>query len=459
MSWYARCSPDRFVATDAHRAPTAALGLYTDLYELRMLESYLRLGMTERATFSLFARASRERPVLVSAGLDVALDVLDQFRFGADELSYLREQGFSRLALDWLGTLRITGELWAVPDGTVVLANEPLLEFTGPLPVAQLLETALMNAMHGSTLVATKAARLVRAARGRPIVDFGFRRAHGLETGVRAAVSAYIGGVSSTSNVEAGRRFGIPIAGTMAHSFVQAFDRESDALREFALDHPGTTLLVDTYDTLNAVDEAIALTPLLRECGAQIGAVRLDSQPLYELSWETRKRLDAAGLHDVRVFASGGLDEAAIDSLVQRGAAIDAYGIGSALVCSTDRAALDAAYKLVEYAGQGRAKYSSGKATLPGKKQVFRSATPAEDVLELRDTGSTLVPLLELTWRDGERQYVFDPRRARARAEAGLSNVPDAWLLPPGPSEVPKPAIGPALAAYAAEVRRRILNG
>src|SRR5690606_1538056 len=307
-------------------------------------------------------------------------------------------------------------------DGTVLLGDEPLLEMTAPMPIAQLLEAALMNAMHGSTVVASKAARLARAARGRAVVDFGFRRAHGLETGVRAAVAAYVGGVAATSCVEAGRRFGVPLAGTMAHSFVQAFDREIDALFEFAADHPGTTLLVDTYDTLEGVAAAIRVARELAGRGVQVGGVRIDSAPLGELGRAARAMLDHAGLPGVKIVASGGLDEEEIAGLIAAGAPYDAFGVGSALVCSTDRPALDIAYKLVEYDGAGRAKYSRDKATLPGKKQVLRTGGPADDVLELRGAarGGAGQGLLELVWQDGERRYRFEPDAARRRAAAAL---------------------------------------
>lgn len=437
------------------KAPDA-LGLYTDLYELKMLESYLRLGMTGEATFSLYARPSRLRPFLVSAGVAIAQDVLDTFRFGEAELDYLRAQGIAEHALAWLAKARPSGELWAVPDGTVLLANEPLLELTAPLPMAQLLETALMNAVHGSTLVATKAARLVRAAAGARVVDFGFRRAHGLEAGVYAAVAAYVGGAASTSNVEAGRRYGIPIAGTMAHSFVQAFDSELDALREFALDHPGTTLLVDTYDTLEGVANVLRTARAIEQRGIRIAAIRIDSEPLLELGLEARRMLDAGGLQHVKLFASGGLDESSITELVRGGAPYAAFGVGSALVCSTDKPALDVAYKLVEYGGRGRAKLSPGKATLPGKKQVYRGGSPEHDVLELRSAQAEGTPLLEPVWRDGERIYRFDPERARKRAHETLQALPDEWFRAPGPETVLEPRLGPALAREVDAVHERL---
>jgi nicotinate phosphoribosyltransferase len=439
---------------------TSALGLYTDLYELRMLESYLRLGMTDEATFSLYARPSRLRPFLVSAGLDLVKEVLDGFRFGEEEIAYLRRQGLSDRALEWLARARPSGELWAVPDGTVVLAGEPLLELTGPLPMAQLLETAVTNAMHGATLVATKAARLVRAARGRPVIDFGFRRAHGLETGIRAALAAYVGGAASTSNVEAGRRYGIPIAGTMAHSFVQAFDHELDALREFAADHADTTLLVDTYDPIEGVASAIRVAHALAPRGVRIGAIRIDSGDLAELGRRARAMLDQAGLREVTIVASGGLDEDSIDELTRTGAPYDAFGVGSSLVCSTDRPALDMAYKLVDYAGVARAKFSPGKLSLPGRKQVFRSESPLADILELRDAPPPPgAPLLAPVWRDGQWLQPVDVERARRRARESTAALPDHWFRAPGPDEPPAPVIGPALADAVDATRRRFAGG
>lgn len=444
-------------ATGEPGGASRRLGLYTDLYEIRMLESYLRLGMLAPATFSLFVRPSRARPWLVAAGLDLALDVLDAFDFGDSELEYLESQGVSRRALEWLQTFEPSGELWAVDDGTIVLANEPILELTAPMPVAQLLETALMNAVHYDTLVATKAARLVLASGGRSIVDFGFRRAHGLESGVRAALASYIGGASATSNVEAGRRYAIPIAGTMAHSFVQAFDSELVSFREFAKDHPaGTTLLVDTYDTVRGVERAIEIIHELRPHGIRVSALRLDSEPLTELSKTARRLLDAAGLGEVALFASGGLDEPELAALAAAGAPFEGYGVGSALVCSNDKPALDIVYKLVEYEGRGRAKYSTQKQTLPGKKQVFRDGSPEHDVLELRDETVPGAPLLRPIWRDGKRLVELDVRAARERVTDAMGRLPESWRTIDGPERTPLPRIGRKLRTAAEDLERRM---
>lgn len=444
------CSPE---------APGAALGLHTDLYEIRMVESYVRRGMFEPATFSLFSRPAAARPWLVAAGMDRVLETIAAYRFGSDELDYLATQGTPDETLDFLRALRFDGEVWAVPDGTVVLGYEPLVEVTAPLPVAQLLETAVMNAVHFDTLIATKAARCVRAAAGRTVVDFGFRRAYGLEAGNRAARAAYLGGVAMTSNVEAGRRFGLPITGTMAHSFVQAFDDEAEAFRAFAEDHPGgTTLLVDTYDVRRGVDRAIAVAHDLAHEGPAVRAIRIDSDPLDDLARWARDRLDASGLEDVKIFLSGGLDEFAVADLVAAGVPVDGFGIGTALMTSSDHPALDVAYKLVSYAGRGRAKYSSGKRFLPGAKQVFRNGGPDTDVLELRGSEADGEPLLQPIWRGTEPCYVLDLEAARERTAVQLATLPEDWDERAWEGDPPEPRIGPDLDAHAAEVEQRELG-
>lgn len=436
-----------------------ALGLHTDLYEIRMAETYVRRGMLEPATFSLFVRPSSSRPWLVVAGIDRALEVLSDYRFDAAQLDYLAEQGTPDHLLDHLRDLRFDGEVWAVPDGTVVLGDEPLLELTAPLPTAQLVETAVINAVQLDTLVATKAARCVIAAEGRPVVDYGFRRAHGLDAGIRAARAAYLGGVEATSNVEAGHRFGIPITGTMAHSFVQAFDRETDAFREFARDHPDdTTLLVDTYDVDRGIGNAVTVIRELAADGIRVGAIRIDSQPLDALASRARVRLDEAGLTDVRILASGGLDEWSVAELVGTGAPVDGFGIGSALVVSSDRPTLDIAYKLVEYAGRGRAKYSPGKRFLPGPQQVWRRDGPESDVLDRRDSSGEGRPLLRPVWSEGGATYTFDLESARRRVREQLEELPRAWRALDGAAEPPVPAVSPALDAFAREVEARELG-
>lgn len=438
------------------RRESAPLGLFTDLYELRMAETCLREGMTAPAVFSLYVRPSRQRPWMLAAGTQRALEFLEEFTFGPSEIDYLASQGFSDETLGWLDGLEPTGEVWAVEDGTIVLGSEPLLEVTAPLPLAMLLETGLLNVVQYPTLVATKAARCSLAAEGRAIVDFGLRRAHGLETGVEAARAAYIGGCDSTSNVEAGRRFGIPIAGTMAHSYIQAWEDELDAFRAFARDHPGSAvMLVDTYDTLEGVRNAIVVGEEMRERGEQLDGVRLDSGDLHELACESRRLLDEAGLDETLVFASGGVDEFVIHDLVSRSSPIDAFGVGTALTVSRDHPALDIVYKLVEYDGEPHAKYSEGKTSLPGAKQVFRDGSPESDLMGRREEAAQGDPLLAPVWRDGKALCLFDLEEARERARDQLRRLPQDWRRPDEPDEVPEPAISEALHRLAEDVRAR----
>ena len=415
-------------------------GLLTDLYELRMVESYLRAGMTQDATFSLYIRPAIQRPWFVALGVFRVLELLESFRYGPEEIGYLRAIGFRDQTLEYLGSLPEPADIWGVEDGTVVLAEEPILEITAPLPFAQLLETAVINLVHYPTLVATKAARVAIAAAGRPVVDFGFRRAHGLQTGVEAAIAAYVGGGLSTSNVEAGRRYGIPVVGTMAHAFVQAYEDEADAFRAFARDHPdNVTLLVDTYDTLEGVRRAIEVAK-----DAPVQAIRLDSGDIAHLAREARKLLDEAGLRDTRIFASGGLDEFKVDALVSGGAPVDAFGVGTDLVTSADRPAVDIAYKLVSYAGRPVAKFSTDKASLPGAKQVFR--TKDGDVLGLREESLPGERLLRPA-------RPFDLEAARAKAAADVSALPEELHSITRSIQAPRPRLSDGLAELARSVR------
>jgi nicotinate phosphoribosyltransferase len=307
-------------------------------------------------------------------------------------------------------------------------------------------ETAVINRVQLSTLVTTKAARTVLAAQGRPLVEFGFRRAQGLETGVEAARAAYAAGVSSTSNLEAGRRYGIPVVGTMAHAFVQAFGDELSAFRAFGEDHPDDcVLLVDTYDPVQGVRNAIVVGRELRERGAQLRGIRLDSGDLGELSRAARRMLDEAGLADVTIFASGGLDEWDIARLVRDAAPIDAFGVGTDMVVSRDRPALDIAYKLVEYEGRGVVKLSAGKRTLPGAKQVFRRGSPQADVLALRDEQLDGEPLLRPAWRDGAVFAPDDLAATRRRVAAQLAALPPSWTDVLDPVEPQAPEVSARL--------------
>lgn len=436
--------------------PAVALGLHTDLYEIRMVESYLALGMTADATFSLFCRPHARRPWLLAAGLDRVFDLLEAYRFDGARLDYLRNQGVGEQALEWFAAFTPTGDVVAVREGTVVLGDEPLLEITAPLPTAQLLETALINVVHLDTLLATKAARCVLAAEGRAVVDFGFRRAHGFEAGMRAARVSYLAGAAGTSNVEAGHLHGLPITGTMAHAYVQAHDDERAAFRDFARSHrDAVTLLVDTYDTAAGVRHAIAVADELADEGIEVEAVRIDSEPLGDLAAAARRALDDGGHPDVRIVVSGGLDEERIAELVAEGAPIDGFGVGTALAVSRDHPALDIVYKLVAYDGVARAKYSTGKGVLPGPKQVVRGDGPAEDVLDVRNGETAGEQLLVPAWSDVSRLFSTDLSEARDRARAELDRLPAAWRSPAGVDPPPTPTVSDALERLAVEVEER----
>lgn len=354
--------------------------LFTDLYELTMAAAFFENHYNPIATFELFVRRlPQNRSFLIAAGLEQALEWVQSACCGNADLEYLRQhpafQHISNSFFEYLRNFRFGGEIWAVPEGTVVFPNEPLLRVTAPLIEAQVLETYLLASITYQTTVASKAARVVLAAEEKDVVEFGSRRAHGPEAGVLAARAAFIGGCAGTSNVEAGRRFGIPTSGTIAHSYVMAFEDEVEAFKSYSKLFPeNSILLVDTYDTLAAVDKIIA-------SGLKPQGIRLDSGDLAELSTAARKKLDAGGLSGTRILASGDLDETSIAKLHGRGAKIDAYGVGTELVTSRDAPALSGVYKLVEVEDQGRtryeAKFSQDKVTYPGAKQIWRSRNPA----------------------------------------------------------------------------------
>jgi len=402
-------------------------GLLADLYELNMAASYLRRSMTGQATFSLFVRdLPPGRGFLVAAGLADCLRFLEDFSFTPDELDYLRRaRGYPEETLRAFAGLRFTGEVRAVPEGRVVFAGEPLLEVTAPVAEAQLAETVLLNHVTFQTAVATKAARCVLAARGAQLVDFAFRRTQGIDAGLAVARASAIAGFTATSNVAAAQRYGLAAAGTMAHSFIEAFGDEQAAFAAFAEDFPGViTFLVDTYDTGRGVRNAIEVTRRLRLPGP-VG-VRLDSGDLAALARMARAMLDQAGLGDARIFASGSLDEYAIAALAAAGAPIDAYGVGTKMGVSADAPYLDSAYKLAVYEGRPVMKLSAGKTSPPGAKQVYRG--PDGDVLALRDEPLPPghQPLLVPVMRDGRRVSAPEPLAAaqqRCRAEL-------AWLPP-----------------------------
>ena len=419
------------------------VALLTDLYELTMAAAYLADGLEAEATFELWVRSLPEtRNFLVVAGLDGALRYLETLRFEAAALDYLRSlDRFSPAFLDHLAGMRFRGEVWAMPEGTVAFAAEPLLRVTAPLIQAQIVETFLLNAVGFQTMIASKAARIHLAGRGRPFVDFGARRAHGADAALKAARAAFVGGAAATSLVLAGSRYGIPVTGTMAHSYVLAHHDEAAAFEAFARSYAGEglVLLIDTFDTVGGAEIAVEVARRLRPEGVEVAAVRLDSGDLADLSVEVRTVLDRAGLEDVQIVASGGLDEHRIAALVEAGAPIDGFGVGTRLTTSEDAPNLDVVYKLVEDHTGPLMKTSTGKVTLPGAKQVLRG--PDGDLLALADEeapGHT--PLLEPVMEGGERTGPApDLEQIRSRAVAAVEALPEPLRRLDGPAHPPWP--------------------
>jgi nicotinate phosphoribosyltransferase len=434
--------------------------LLTDLYELTMAASYLRRGMNAPATFSLFVRSlPPNRGYLVAAGLEACLSYLESYHFGEDELSYLRTIGFDDAAIASFRDLTFTGNVWAVPEGRIVFAMEPLLEVTAPLPEAQLLETFLLNQITLHTNLASKAARCRVAAGDRALVDFAMRRTQGIEAAMAVARCTAIAGFGATSNVEAARRFGLRATGTMAHSYIEAFLTEREAFRAYAEDFPqSVTFLVDTYDTLQGVRDAVGvITSLDHPVRATI---RLDSGDIGALAKAAREILDAAGLTTVGIFASGGLDEYAIEDLVRDGAPINGFGVGTKIGVAADAPYLESVYKLVEYDGRPVMKLSTDKLTAPGRKQVYRPPDMSGDIVALRDEPAPAgyEPLLEPVMRGGRRVgQTGDLATARERFERDLARLPGPAkdLLHP---VAPRAECSVMLAQLQDEVRQRALR-
>jgi nicotinate phosphoribosyltransferase len=437
--------------------------LLTDLYELTMLEAYFEEGMDDVAVFELFVRKlPEERNFLIAAGLEQVLDYLEGLRFTAAEIAWMRESGrFGDAFLDQLAQLRFTGDVHAMAEGTVVFADEPLVRVTAPLPQAQLVESRLMNLVHLQTLIASKAARCRLAAPDRLLVDFGLRRAHGAEAGLLAARAAWIGGFGGTATVLAGARYGVPIYGTMAHSYVQAHAEESDAFERFARAHPdNVVLLIDTYDTEAGARRVVALAPRLRAAGITVKAVRIDSGDLGAQARAVRAILDSGGCPEIGIFASSSLDEHELRALVAAGAPISGFGVGTHLTTSSDRPYLDCAYKLEEYAGRPRRKRSEGKATWPGRKQVWRQhdrrGVMRRDVLTVEGDSQAGTPLIVQVMAAGRRLKPAE-RLAdiRDRALAGLAALPAGLRRVDARVDYPV-EVAPALRALAAEVDRSV---
>jgi nicotinate phosphoribosyltransferase len=438
-------------------------GLLSDLYQFTMLQAYFDRGMDDIAVFEFFVRRlPRERNFLLTAGLEQALDYLEHLHFSHEDIETLRATDlFHEAFLESLHELRFTGSVDAIPEGTLCFGNEPLLRVTARLPEAQVIESRLINLLHFQTLIASKAARCVLAAPEKQLIDFGMRRAHGAEAALLAARASYIAGFAGTATVLAKQAFDIPVFGTMAHSFIEAHDSEEAAFEHFARGHRGpVVLLIDTYDTEVGAERVARLASRLAAEDIAIRSVRLDSGDLDVLSRKVRAILDRGGHSGISIFASGGIDELEMQALVAAGAPIDGFGIGTSLDVSADLPALDCAYKLQEYARTARRKRSTGKATWPGAKQVFRrhadDGSLAHDVLTLVSDRLPGEALLGPMMRDGRRITASPALGAvRERARRELQRLPEPLRSLTQHVEYPV-EVSPALQALTADVDRRL---
>ncbi len=416
------------------------MSLFTDYYELTMCAAYFDNQNFETATFDLFIRRLPEnRSYFLFAGLEEALGYLQSIKFTEEHLAYLKMQGFKEDFLNYLRNFKFTGEVWAIPEGTLVFPNEPLLRVTAPIIEAQLVETFLLNSINLQTMIATKASRVVQAADGKAVIEFGLRREPGIDAGMKVARSSYIAGCQGTSNVLAGLAYGIPVFGTMAHSFIMSYHKEIDAFRAFTKTFPDkSTLLIDTYDDIAGAEKAAIVAKELEAKGIRLSGVRLDSGNLAENSKKIRTLLDSKNLQSAKIFASGDLDEYKIADLLASGAPIDSFGVGTKMGTSADRPYLDGIYKLCEtQTADGKfqpiMKLSKDKNTLPGRKQVYRF-TDAEgnfvkDVIALADEPAVGMPLLVKVMEKGKLTYKLPPLGEIRRAAAeGLSKLPAQYL-------------------------------
>lgn len=444
-----------------------SLALFTDLYEVSMAQAYFKTGNV-KATFELFVRRlPPNRGYLIAAGLEDVCNYLLGFRFEKEDLEFLAEKGFEKDFLKALSRIRFTGDVWALPEGELVFQNEPIIRVTAPIMEAQFFETFVINTVNFQTLVATKASRIVNSAKGRQVVDFGSRRAHGVDAGLKAARASYIGGCVGTSNVLAGKKYRIPVYGTMAHSYVEAFPSEKEAfkawLKTWGTD---TVLLVDTYDTLRGVRNAIEAVEELTG-RKELKGVRMDSGDMLSLSKEARRILDEAGFNATKIFVSSGLDEYVIEDYLSRGAQIDVFGVGSSLVTSDDAPKTDMVYKLVESEEDGRLvprmKIAEGeKATLPGAKQVYRvekEGKYVKDTVGLCDEDLEGERRLIQIFKDGRLVYRLprlDEIREKARME--LEKLPEEHKRIRNPEPYPV-GVSDKIMELGRQLVRKLLSG
>jgi len=440
------------------------LELLTDLYEFTMAEAYFQSGMFGPATFSLFIRDyPPNRGYFVSAGLESVLDFLEQVHYSPEDLDYLKSTGlFSEDFLHFLGDLRFSGDVHAIPEGHLFFKDEPLLEVTAPIIEGQLMESFVINAVNLQVTLATKASRCVYAARGREIVDFSLRRTQGIDAGLKVARAGYIAGLGGTSNVLAGKKYQIPVTGTMAHSFVTSFKEEIDAFRAFGETFGDqTVLLIDTYDTLTGAEKAIEVGREMAQRGRKLKGVRLDSGDMTRLSKQVRQMMDKAGFEDVKIFASGGFDEFKIADSLAGGAEIDAFGVGTKMGVSADSPYTDIAYKLVQYDGRPVLKLSSGKKNLVSEKQVFRIKSDQrlqKDIIGRRDENIEGQILLEPVMKNGKRLQPPQPLDGiRQRFEDEFSRLGDDVKATESPGQFPV-EISPGLEKLQSKVTHRVIE-
>jgi nicotinate phosphoribosyltransferase len=440
------------------------LALLTDLYQLTMAACYFDQGMNEEATFSLFIRKyPKNRGYFVAAGLSEALEFLSSLQFSNDDLAYLESTGlFGAPFLDYLKNLRFTGEVCALPEGSIFFKDEPILEVSAPIIEAQLVETFLINAVSLQTLIATKAARSIQAAQGRPLVDFSLRRTQGSDAGLKVARASYLAGFTGTSNVLAGKLYGIPTFGTMAHSYITSFPEEIEAFRVFAKNFPKiSTLLIDTYDNLAGARKAALVAHEMAARGERLRSVRLDSGDIAAISQEVRQILDQEGLDYVKILASGGFDEHKIADVLAAGGRIDSFAVGTRMGVAADAPYFDIAYKLVKYAGHSVMKLSTGKVTLVDKKQIWRSfdhnGLMSGDTISLRE--ETLlggVPFLNQVMHNGKPVGSLPTLEdSRAHFSQQYALLPEAYKALENPPLYPV-SLSPGLSEQQARVTREL---
>lgn len=446
-----------------------SMSLFTDFYEIAMCASYFDNKKFEPATFDLFIRnMPKNRSYFLFAGLEQVLIFLENLKFTDEQLIYLKKQGFSNSFLDYLKSFRFTGTVWALPEGSVAFQNEPLIRITAPIIEAQIIETFLLNTINLQTMIATKASRIVKASKNKPVIEFGLRREHGIDAGMKVARSSFIAGCQGTSNVLAGKYYDIPIFGTMAHSFIMSYKKEIDAFRAFTKTFPNkTTLLIDTYDELVGINYAILVAKELEKSGHKLGGIRLDSGDLTNISKKIRKILDSNNLKYVNIFASGDLDEFKIVKLLKNSAEIDAFGVGTKLGTSSDRPYLDIIYKLCEIMDENGdfspiMKLSENKSTLPGRKQVYRYKDSkgffSYDMIALEEESLSGKPLLIKTMENGKLIYDLPSLKViRNYAKESLQKIPSKYRLLTNAPEYPV-RLSPKLINLTMKLTRKLGN-